>query len=258
MKLVQKAQEYWQVACVLSPRPFAARLWFALFLLLIPLRKKIFGRKPVPIRLQTGRITTTFFVRDAADIATLKEIFVDREYAVALSFVPKNIADIGGHIGSATLFFLSRYPDAHITAYEPDPDNFDLLVKNLHHFPNVSCVHAAVSSVSGEVPFFKNSSSISSSLVEREGVHDKISVTAVSLDDILAGDTDLIKFDIEGAEYAFFAATTGVERCKAFVGEVHYDLIKKTNEEFLSLFPRVFAYEERTVSPCRSIVYLHQ
>lgn len=142
--------------------------------------------------------------------------------------------------------------------YEPDPDNFELLVKNLHHFPNVSCVHAAVSGASGEVPFFKSPSSISSSLLEREGVQEEISVPSVSLDAILAGDADLIKFDIEGAEYALFAASTGVERCKALVGEVHYDLIKKTNEEFLSLFPRVFAHEERAVSPCRSILFLHQ
>ena len=40
------------------------------------------------------------------------------------------IVDCGANIGASVLWFNTRYPNAHILAVEPAPDNFELLQKN--------------------------------------------------------------------------------------------------------------------------------
>jgi FkbM family methyltransferase len=40
------------------------------------------------------------------------------------------ILDLGANIGASAVWFAVRYPDAHIAAFEPHPDNFQLLEQN--------------------------------------------------------------------------------------------------------------------------------
>jgi FkbM family methyltransferase len=194
-------------------------------------------------------------VRDAADIAILREIFVDNEYATSEELRAHHIVDIGGHAGFASVYFALRFPDAEIRTFEPDPENFALLKMNTAKFTRIAARQAAVTARGGATAFFVNESSISSSLERRDGGRE-IAVSSFSLDEILTeGPADLIKFDVEGAEYDIFSATEKVSACAAYVGELHYDLIGHTKQEFLALFP---GYEllERQIGKQRSIVHL--
>ncbi len=196
-------------------------------------------------------------MRDGADIAVLKEVFVGGEYRIPSSIEPKKLVDIGSHIGASVAFFACTYPHAIVTAYEPDPENFDLLVKNMQQFQNITCVQAAVSSISGEVSFFRNAeSSISSSLMRRSRNEEKISVRSVSIHDVLRdGKTDLMKFDIEGGEYSMFASADASMLPAICIGEVHYDLMAKSKEDFLRLFPG-YTCEDHPLSDHRAILFL--
>jgi FkbM family methyltransferase len=252
---MQKVKEYWSIAGKLCTSVPFARTWLALVLVSIPLRKKIFGRVPRPLSLSYNGRSFVLYVRDAADIAVLREVFVEGEYR--LEARPRRVVDIGSHVGVSAIFFACTYPEARISAYEPDSDNYALLVKNTSQFPTVRCVPAAVSGRSGEVSFYKNKgSSIASSLVSRGGKEEVSRIQAVSLDDILSESrVDLLKFDVEGGEYDMFAASALHAQCPVYVGEMHYDLFPQSREEFLSLFPD-HEPSERPVSAHRSIMRL--
>jgi FkbM family methyltransferase len=44
---------------------------------------------------------------------------------------PKLIVDCGANVGYASAYFLTRFPEAHVVAIEPDPDNYSMCLTNL-------------------------------------------------------------------------------------------------------------------------------
>lgn len=250
-----RVKEYWLLAKTLGSADVLGRIRLFARLLLIPLLKKTIGRRPRPLKLSYGGRAFTLLVRDGADLAVLREIFADGEYSADIQ-PPSTILDIGSHIGASAAFFALRYPEARIIAYEPDPENFSILQKNMRQFTGVNCVQAAVSDITGEQVFFVNTkSSISSSLVSRGSDEKEMRTHTISLSDLLVQENpDFIKFDVEGGEYRmFWRAGENLSRCKTFIGEVHYDIISKSKEEFIGLFPG-YKHAERPLSPYRSIL----
>lgn len=227
-----------------------------LTLLCVPLLKRFNGRRPLPIRVIFCGTPRTLYVRDGADIAVMCEVFAGDEYATHLAHEPRSIVDIGGHAGYASVYFATVFPKATIRVYEPDPGNFAVLEMNTSDIPAITARQAAVSGTSGTATFYAGTSSISSSLLARDDSR-KIVVNAVTLDEILSDQpADLIKFDVEGAEYDLFAASHLRASCARYIGEMHYDLIGHTREEFFTLFPG-FEQKERMLGETRSIVDLH-
>ncbi len=250
----RKLFEYWAVASVLSDG-IAQRLALFTALLLVPVRRRLFGRHPIRLSLHVSGRTVEFFIRDGADTSTLREIFVEREYEVDLGREPKRIADIGAHIGTASLFFACTYPQARIRSYEPDPDNYAVLVMNTKQFPNIVTSNMALSDTAGSVRFFRNTvSSIGSSTIRRRDT-EEIAVVSTTLDTILRDGLDLIKFDIEGAEYNMLAAATDIKKCHAYVGELHYDLTRKILADFKRVFAGFRLKKLREITASRAIAY---
>jgi FkbM family methyltransferase len=67
-----------------------------------------------------------------------KEIFKDEIYSLDINInedktTRVNIIDVGAYIGLSVLYFKSRYPNAHITAFEPNPNIFPLLQENIEY-----------------------------------------------------------------------------------------------------------------------------
>ena len=93
-----------------------------------------------------GRQYTIFYRRTYADKLAIKQCFGQEQYnmpggphgeraerhyrqIIAQGKQPL-ILDCGANIGTSVLWFAARYPEAHIVAVEPAPDNFALLKKN--------------------------------------------------------------------------------------------------------------------------------
>ena len=53
------------------------------------------------------------------------------EYWVPDVVDPEVILDIGSNIGISAVYFASRYPKAGVYSFEPMPENFTLLSKNI-------------------------------------------------------------------------------------------------------------------------------
>ena len=117
------------------------------------------------------------------------------------------VLDIGANIGYYTLLAARLVgPQGAVYAFEPDPDNFALLQKNIHRngYRNVVLKNQAVADENGKIELFKGGENWGGHRIYDPGdSQEHITVDAIVLDDFFKGETtdiDLIKMDIEGAE----------------------------------------------------------
>jgi len=119
--------------------------------------------------------------------------------------------DVGAHIGYYTLLAARQVGEnGRVFAFEPDLDNYDLLVKNikLNNYENVVPIKKAVSNKTASTQLFLASSSTHSLFrAPTSEPARSIVVESVSLDDFFSrcpssvtSRIRLIKMDIEGAE----------------------------------------------------------
>jgi FkbM family methyltransferase len=149
-----------------------------------------------------------FQMRGVADFL-VREIFAEEAYyAGELPAHPK-IVDIGSNIGVSIHYFKHKYPDAEIVGYEPAPEVYSLLKKNIFYngLKDVNVINAAVSGKAGTLPFYYSRDNNGSSSVY-EPVDDlprqKIEVPVIGVDDVITGHVDYLKVDAEGVEGEIF------------------------------------------------------
>lgn len=152
---------------------------------------------------------------DDSDIRVFKQIFVDNEYdSLNLPETANTIVDLGANIGLSALFFLKKYPNAHIIAVEPDTVNFEFMKRNLEDYSNhVALLQAAIWPSDGAVSLVEHDESNEGlgawgyrTETLTEGA--EASVSAISIPTLMNQFSmdfiDILKVDIEGAEYELF------------------------------------------------------
>ena len=117
------------------------------------------------------------------------------------------VIDVGANIGYYTLLFAKLVgEEGRVYAFEPDPDNFELLKRNveINRYENVVLVQKAVSQKTEEIKLYLSA--------RNKGDHrtytlndnrDSIAIQSTSLDDYFEADgriIDFIKMDIQGSE----------------------------------------------------------
>jgi len=131
-----------------------------------------------------------------------KEIFIDEAYKFRSDRRDPFILDCGANIGLSVLYFKKEFPGSQIIAFEPDPDLYKILLKNIHSFQleNIQAIEAACWTEEGTLGFQKEGAH-SGSLTNFWDESRKIQVRSVNLGKYLNRTVDLLKMDIEGAEY---------------------------------------------------------
>lgn len=134
---------------------------------------------------------------------SLREIFSDQVYKFAANSETPFILDCGANIGLSVIYFKSLYPNCRIIAFEPDPEIFQVLQTNVNTFglTNVELREQALWNSSNQIAF-RPEGSVGGAIVDagNSGVR-TIQVQSVQLRDLLNQRVDLLKIDIEGAEY---------------------------------------------------------
>ncbi len=145
-------------------------------------------------------------------------------------FVPKSdqpvILDCGANIGISVLNYKRQFPGAKIIAFEPDPQIVPILRRNLERngAADVVVVEAAVWIRQGESKFFCEGADGSKLIMDDESVSTSAVVKTVDLADFISGPIDLIKMDIEGAEFEVIAALgEKLRQVRNMVVECHID-----------------------------------
>jgi len=135
------------------------------------------------------------------------------------------ILDCGANIGISVLNYKRKHPEAKIVAFEPDPAVFPTLKGNLSRngINDVELVQAAVWVRKGQVSFFLEGADGSRILPEGNG-KESVRVDSIDLADYITGPVDLIKMDIEGAEFDVIPSIKGrLHLVKNLVVECHLD-----------------------------------
>lgn len=132
------------------------------------------------------------------------------------------VVDVGAHVGYFTLLAASLVgATGKVYAFEPEPENYALLVKNVavNGYRNVVCLREAVSHKAGNASLFLGKYSIEHSLSPPNAGHAPASAMVVettSLDDFFAREgwppIHLIKMDIEGWEWPALEGMTELLR----------------------------------------------
>ena len=140
--------------------------------------------------------------------------YIDRVYREIVASGKKPlIVDCGANIGASVLWFSARYPEAHIVAVEPAPDNFALLRKNCAGL-DVDLREAGIGAVDGTA-HLSNPFDGGMSYRTAEG-GDGINVEILSFERLMASKPQstyspfLLKVDIEGAEKSLFTASASL------------------------------------------------
>ena len=123
------------------------------------------------------------------------------------------IFDVGAHCGVSSYHFSKLVgPTGRVVAFEPDPVNYSLLLRNIerHQLTNVTPLQIAVADKRGEAEF-NCEETIGSGLVQhstRASIGKVVMVKTVTLGDAFQewGLPSFCKIDIEGAEIAVISA----------------------------------------------------
>ena len=128
------------------------------------------------------------------------------------------VCDIGAHDGYHTLDMSKAVGrNGKVYAFEPDPDNFDLLKKNLENnaIKNVILVKKAISDRCGVTKLYQNPANRSDNgIIEKGNGFSFTEVETISLDRFFAkrNKVDFIKMDIQGAEPLAYKGMTNLIR----------------------------------------------
>lgn len=144
----------------------------------------------------------------------------------------KNYVDIGACYGFAILPFIQN--NTKIYMVEPDDNNLEILNDIWSKTNQIKIIDKAVSDIDGTIKFYiEDNLSVVSSIFETNALGNESGRRAVEIPSITPNtlienyvdeeEIDLMKVDIEGAEYKFFESITedNIKKVKRFIIEFH-------------------------------------
>lgn len=139
------------------------------------------------------------------------------------------VIDIGAHVGVISVYLARKCPDISIYAFEPSPDNYTRLVRNIaaNGVGNVRAYNLAVSGDGQPTRIYGDAGSNTGGYSAFTApVGEPLIVGSVTLADIFemvgCERIRLLKIDCEGAEYGVLkAGELLLDRVDALVGEFH-------------------------------------
>ena len=190
------------------------------------------GQRPV-FRLRSRLAQYPLEVRrGTTDISVYHQVFLLQEYACCATD-PAFILDCGANVGYTSAYLLTRFPKAELMAVEPDPGNYEQLVRNLAPYGSrARVIRGAVWSHSTRpgmaAPDYRGGGEYARQVREC-GPDEPDTFPAFGIDDLLSAAgrdrVDLLKMDIEGAEAVVFGRghESWIDRVGTMAVELHDD-----------------------------------
>jgi len=172
------------------------------------------------------------------DLTTLFQIFFAEEYKIPFDTEVNVIIDCGANVGLSAIYYANKYPNAMILALEPDANNFQYLIKNTTHYPNIRCLNKAVWSHQKSIQLIDIGTG-NWSLQSREADQNMPNaIEALGISDLVEQyeikGIDILKIDIEGAEKQLFSVNYNhwLRMTKVIAIELHPNIDEKIPETF--------------------------
>lgn len=144
--------------------------------------------------------------------------------------VQRTVIDVGANIGNHTVFFATflQFYDT-IVAFEPVPDNFNLLAQNINGYNGVKAFNYALSDKTRRVKMHVNPQNMGASQITDTG---ELEIDAYSLDRLYFKNVSLLKIDAEEYEPQILdGAQDTIVRCKPLI------IIEDWYEKYKELLP---------------------
>jgi FkbM family methyltransferase len=165
-----------------------------------------FTRRLITVQMRfCGR---SFSFRGREDRGVITHFAIDNYRIVDSPERPvRYIIDAGANIGDETLRFRFFHPQAVIVAVEPAADNFAVLTRNFRDDPNVKPVCRGLWPTPGKLKVQRGATPEGYRVTEVVG--EEYDVEAVTIEQLMKDhglpQIDILKLDIEGAEYHLFS-----------------------------------------------------
>jgi FkbM family methyltransferase len=202
------------------------------------------GKNSVTKLVQLKSSGILFHVRNAMDIWSIKETFLDDFYHFEKSIKPKKgvIIDIGAGIGEFTIQTAKACLECKVFGFEPFPESFDYLVKNLetNTIKNIVPIPAAVTSLPGAMVLDTSSGNPLQFRMQAGILTDSPTKTILLMDFLRENsisNVELLKLDCEGGEFDILLPLqrNDLIRFKTIVLEYHDSLTSHNHHELVQL-----------------------
>jgi FkbM family methyltransferase len=136
------------------------------------------------------------------------------------------IFDVGAHVGETAMRYRALFPGALIHSFEPFPPSYEKLAAAFRADARVVPHNVAVAEATGTAKLRVNRASVTNSLLESDRRGDdywganlldtegEVTVATLALDDFCREQridhVDVLKIDVQGAEYAVLAGARGL------------------------------------------------
>lgn len=161
-----------------------------------------------------------------------RELLLDSYQINRIKFFPGDtIIDIGAHIGFVSIYIAKQYPFVKIYAYEPIPDNYKHLVKNIkiNSVVNVIPINQALTKDGRNIDMivnFYNSGGATGCLKNMKlEDHNYYKVKSTTLDKVFKKyfikKCKFLKIDCEGAEHEILLNCASLNKVEYLSGEFH-------------------------------------
>jgi len=198
--------------------------------------KIIFTKKNGLIILNSKKFRNPVEIRKSdSDLPIFYQVFAELQYDIKynLKFTPLNIIDCGANVGYSCLYFAESFPDATIIGIEPQKDNFKQLQKNVKKYSNITPINSAIWHYNTSLAIKDEEESSASFEVKEHTSHNEadLSLQSVTIKELMdkynMPTIDILKIDIEGAEYNIFANDPHIwlDKTKCLIIELH-DLLR--------------------------------
>ncbi len=163
---------------------------------------------------------------NSTDLGIACEMFVAEIYKPSTKIDSKNvkrIIDVGGNVGYSCIYWLNKFPNSHITVFEPHPKHLAQIYTHLklnQAEKIVTVIPCGASNVAGQL--FLTDMGGDSSITTEES-ENTISVPMIDLFEAVGTEEiDILKIDIEGGEYALLSDPRFADlKCKVITMEWH-------------------------------------
>jgi FkbM family methyltransferase len=194
------------------------------------------GVRGQPLAKLRWRGHDVFYRPATSDPLAIYQVLLRRhgkaEYYLPAALQPEVILDIGSNIGSSILFFREQFPAARIYGFEPNPETFQVLKKNVGSLPSVEVFNYGLGAADATLSILFDGADFSR-FMSQDKTADwsgplsptvcQIKHAGNAMRNLGLTKADLIKIDCEGAEYDVLTSLPGemLRACKWIVGEMH-------------------------------------
>lgn len=139
-----------------------------------------------------------FYLPDSASfIYMYKDILFEERYRFKSGIAKPIIIDAGANIGVSLVYFKNLFPNAEITAFEPDPNIYSYLKRNVEGLDSIDLINKGLFDEVTKIGFSTDQAD-GGSIYQNNS--NKIEIETCLLSDYLDEKVNFLKIDIEGAE----------------------------------------------------------